>query len=139
SGRMEARTPENRIRKWLAPVAIFVGLMTLYQLNGAFHRIGDAQANQYLPVQVLARGKLTFSPDAMPFMFLWRQRQSGSRPIGLNSWDQVVNGRAASDLRAAGELEPVEPRYYLVETVRPGRYAGIYGPGPGLIALPYFA
>jgi hypothetical protein len=127
-------------RSWRIPAALFLGLLLLYEINGAFLRVGDATTNLYLPVQILTRGTLTFSPEEMPFMFLWKDLVlSPQKPIRVNSWDDKIFGHVARDLYRGGTLTPAQPRYYLVPAVQPGRYVGIYGPGAGLSALPYFA
>ncbi len=127
-------------RPWRTPAALFLGLLLLYQINGAFLRVGDAAPNLYLPVQILTRGSLTFSPEETPFMFLWRDSVlSPRRRFALKSWDDSISGHVARDLHRRGTLIPAEPRYYLVPAVQPGRYVGIYGPGAGVCALPYFA
>jgi hypothetical protein len=116
-----------------------LGLFLLYQLNGTFVRIGDAQPNLYLPVQVLTRGSLSFTPEDAPFMFGWRLSGPRPRRVTFRSWNDKISGTPVAALRDAGQLSLVGPKYYLVESVKRGRYVGIYGPGAGLVAVPYFA
>jgi hypothetical protein len=132
-------SPLPRPRFWGASAGIFFGLLLLYQLNGPFFRIGDVQPNLYLPVQLLTRGSVSFTPEEAPFMFLWKLQRVRPQTVQFHSWDDLVDGTPASALRDGGQLTFLRPKYYLVESVRPGRYVGIYGPGAGLIAVPYFA
>lgn len=129
-----------RLKRWAIPAVLFLGLFLLYQANGSFLRVGDAVPNLYLPVQILSRGSLTFSPEEAPFMFTWEDRvHLPGKRLTVRSWDDRVMGHVARDLHRSGAFVLVAPKYYLVRAVQPGRYVGIYGPGAGVSALPFFA
>ena len=127
-------------RKWVHPLAIFALLMAVYHSNGGFLPARDATPNLYLPVQAIARGSLSFTPRESPFMFGWKVRTiDGERGVEVGSWEDDLFGRKASDLYDADVLVLDRPRYFLVPSVREGRFVNIYGPGAGLVAMPFFA
>jgi hypothetical protein len=127
-------------RPWLAPAVLFSLLMAVYLIDGGFLPVRDAAPNLCLPVQLLKRGSLSFSPREAPFMFSWTLN-AGLRPkrAHVDAWDTLVNGKRADEWLAAGQLTDPQPRYYIVPSTREGRFIGIYGPGAGLSAVPYFA
>lgn len=125
-------------------------------------------ASVYLPVSLLRDGDLAFTPDEAPHMFSWTYRtKQEERMVRFESWDQqAVNlftwqrnqtapglvrlgsieqelspELTARELRAAGQLVPRQPDYFLVPSVDPERrgYVNTFGPGAGLTALPFFA
>ncbi len=137
-------------RPWAVPCALFALLVPLYAANAGPHPVSDPLVNMYVPVQVLAGGGVTFTPLESPFMFVWELEEPyrtrwelvppfGPKPVFFGSWDDEMFGRKASDLLNDGVLKVREPLYYLTPSSSPGRYASIYGPGPGLVAVPYFA
>jgi hypothetical protein len=113
--------PASRLPRWAPSAGLFTGLFLLYQFTGVFLRVGDVVPNVYLPVQILARGTLTFSPEETPFMFLWEDpvRFPGRR-LGMRSWDDPIAGKTARELYRSGQLRVAAPRYYLVPAVQPG-------------------
>jgi hypothetical protein len=127
-------------RRGVLPALLFLVLMGIYASDGTTLPVRDAIPNLCLAVQVLKTGGLSFSPQESPFMFVWTlQGAGGSRKVDVDAWDAEVEGRRAEDLFAIGILSDPQPRYYLAPSVREGRYVGIYGPGAGLSAVPYFA
>jgi len=126
----------------LTAVGILVGLFIIYSSNGGPLPGNDTKASAWLPVVVLDRGELTFTPDDEPFMFTWKiATADGPRRIAFDNrhWTMDVDGKTLAEHRAAGTLQVVKGKYYVRETVHDGRYAGSYGPGAGLAALPVFA
>lgn len=127
-------------RPWIRPAAIFAILWIVYLSNGGFLPSGDAVPNLYLPVQLLSGKGFSFAPHDVPFMFTWQLSQGTSvKIVDVDSWQETIAGRKASDLQSEGVLVVSKPRYFLAEGVRQGRYVNIYGPGAGITALPYFA
>lgn len=124
----------------LLAAALFCVLFATYQLDGGFVPSNGAKSNSWLPVQVLQRGSLSFSPDEVPFMFTWRlETPAGPRRARFASFSERAGGRSFAELAAEGRLTVLAPRYYLVPSVQSGRYVDTFGPGAGLTALPLFA
>lgn len=111
-------------------------LLAVYASNGDFLSTSDALPNLYLPVSLLREGNVTFTPDEMSFMFRWSLR-SGQDVKRVRYRD--LDPAEIPSLRREGRLVPDEPHYYVVPSAREGEYVGIYGPGPGLAALPFVA
>jgi hypothetical protein len=115
-------------------------LFAVYLSNGDFLTTADSVPNMYLPSSLLREGNLSFTPEEMPFMFRWGLKTGPeTKPARLQRWSQEIEGKRAADLRREGRLEFWEPRYYVSASSREGEYVGIYGPGPGLAALPFYA
>jgi hypothetical protein len=118
-------------------VGILVLLFTVYHLNGDLLPGNDAKPNVYLALSLLDEGNLTFTPSEMPFMFVWDlDRGERSIPIYPRGWDERFDGRTLAELRAEGRARLRGEKYYIVPTIREGRYVSMYGPGAGLAALP---
>lgn len=116
---------------------LFAFLLAVYHLNGDFLPGNDAKPNAYLAVSLLSEGNLSFAPREMPFMFGWDlETETGVSRVYINSWEDTVGGRKASELRESGALTLGSARYYVVPSVREGLYVGVFGPGPGLAAVP---
>jgi hypothetical protein len=137
-----APTPAMRDR--VAAAAVFVLALLAYSANGDVLPGNDATPNILLPVEVLERGRLTVSPRDYPELFGWQLATSAER-IRIRRWeDVIVDGRPGLEAYDAGVLRASQSNYYLAPAVQPDehgrpRYAGIYGIGAGLTALPVFA
>ena len=123
---------------------LFALFLILYNLNGDFLVGNDAASNVYLPVSILEEGNLSFDPEEFPSMFSWRlETDDGAQTtVRIPSWNAAAIGRLTwGDLRDRGHLEVEDSDYYLVASRDPERrgYANTYGPGAGLMALPFFA
>ncbi len=119
---------------------LLVFFLAVYHANGDFLPGNDAKPNVYLAESVLRDGGLAFTPREMPFMFVWTLRTpAGPVAARINTWSDTVDGRAADDLYAAGQLSVEREHYYIVPATRAGEYVGAFGPGAGLCALPVFA
>jgi hypothetical protein len=145
-----AAAPPFRSRPAVWATALFLALTVVYLLGAGPFPVGDALVNLYLPVRVLTRGELTFTPVESPFLFQWEleephrtkwkwTHQGQDPPVEPASWDDEILGRKAGDLLRDGVLKLSRPRYFLVPSAKEGRYVGIYGIGAGLAAVPYFA
>jgi hypothetical protein len=133
-------------RNWAVGAAVFLVLLGVYHLNGDFQMSNDAKPNMYLPITLLREGNLSFTPDEMPFMFVWwLETPQGAVAASFRRWDEELQGRTAAELRRAGLLGQAEPRYYVIPSVRTDAatgqrlYVNTFGPGAGLAALPVFA
>ncbi len=147
---------ELRGRDFALAAGLMLGLLLLYQINGGFLPGNDAAANLYLPVELIHQGSLSFRPDSMPQMFIWRIESGGEqRRLSVRDWhgqpDEATRRWLAEarsegipadatwgDLRRAGRIEMDRPEYYLVPSVDPEQkgYVNQFGPGAGLTALP---
>jgi hypothetical protein len=88
---------------------------------------------------MLRDGDLDFTPKEAPFLFRWTLRTAaGPRAVSVRRWDQRIEGRRAEEWLEKGDLKPGLPHYSLAESAREGRFVGIYGPGPGIAALPLY-
>jgi len=133
-------------RRRLTAGAIFLVLLGLYHLNGDYSISNDAKPNMYLALNLLKQGRMTFTSQQMPFMFVWHlDGPGGSRLIQFLRWDEDLGGRTADQLRRAGLLGQPVPRYYVVPSVRTDAATGLpsyvntFGPGAGLAVVPLFA
>jgi len=134
-------------RRWAIALAVFLALLGVYHLNCDFFQMSnDAMPNLHLPVTLLKEGNLSFTPDEMPFMFVWTlETPGGPLPRTFWRWDEKFQGRTFAGLRRAGLLSLADHRYYVVPSVRTDRatgqrlYVNTFGPGAGLVALPLFA
>jgi hypothetical protein len=145
---VNADRSEGRGKTWLVSCLLFAGLVGLYQANGDFTISHDATGNTYLPVSLLARGRCSFTPTDMPFMFLWElQIPPPQRPVRVHvsRWDETTDGLTFAQLRASGKLRFLGPEYYLIPCERDDpatgdrTYVNTFGVGAGLTALPLFA
>src|SRR5262249_41136511 len=101
--------------------------MVVYHLDRGFLPVRDAVATLCRPAGSVPRGAVSSSPDEAPFMFVWELRQEGKvARVDVDAWDAAMLGATAGELRAAGVLTKPMPRYYLLPSVREGRFVGIY-------------
>ena len=135
-----ADSAADRRRIRLIAIAILPALLLVYHLNGEFLVGNDAKPNVYLAVSVLNEGNPSFTPDEMPFMFLWKlQVKDRTATCLVPGWDRSLGGVPFARLREAGLLTLKGNRYYVVPSVREGEYVCAYGPGAGLCFLPVAA
>jgi hypothetical protein len=121
----------------VSSLGLFLFLLVVYHLNGGSLPFNDIVPNANLPVRILTRGSLTFTPEENPSMFIWGLKlPEGEQPVSVDRWDQTFRNRSARECREAGILVPRLPRYYLWPARTAGTYAGIYGPVAGLCGLP---
>ena len=108
--------------------------------NGEVQVGNDATANLHLPLQLLARGRLTFTEEDSPHMFTYAlQLPARKTGVRFRSWGGVVEGKTMQQYRNSGALTLKSPLYYLAPTNKPGVYANTFGLGAGLLALPVLA
>jgi hypothetical protein len=122
-------------------VLLFVILLLAYLSNGIILPGNDAVPNVRLPVQLLERGSVFFSPEDNPKMFEFAMTgaDGGKQFARFASWNASYQGKPVRELYQSGQLTLSSPKYYLTPTVRPDRYASTFGLGAGLTALPVFA
>ena len=94
----------------LAAWAVFAVTLGVYSANGDFLPGNDSKPNVYLPISILREGNPTFTPDEMPFMFVWEESRRESSPTDPRG--PIGNGKGRG--RLVGE------KYYVVPTVREG-------------------
>lgn len=125
-------------RLWAA--TLFGVLFFAYLSNGDTLVSNDATANVHLPLQFLTKGRVTFTQEDSPNMFLCNLRlPTGETGVRFRSWNSVVQGKTMLDYRARGAISLNAPLYYLAPTKKPGIYANTFGLGAGLLALPALA
>jgi hypothetical protein len=121
-------------------VVLFGILLLAYLANGDTLGGNDATANLHLPLQVLTRGRLTFTQEESPQMFSFElQRPTGTIGVRFRNWNSVYEGKSMLEYQKSGVLSPGFPLYYLAPTRKPGVYANTFGLGAGLLALPALA
>jgi hypothetical protein len=82
--------------------ALCLGFLLLYHANGDFLPGNDATANLFLPLGVLHDGSLSFTPERMPQMFIWRLKARGqTRPTRVPAWDDAVDAEVLAWLRTS--------------------------------------
>jgi len=112
---------------------VFVGAIffALYLSSGALVPGNDMRPSVFMPRALILEQKLTFTAAEYPFMFHWRVLGAqGSKPIAP---------RTPADIAAAAAHDTVlviGAKYYLVATRLLDEHASIFGPVPGLLALP---
>jgi GT2 family glycosyltransferase len=132
--------PPSALRKHVAGFILFAALFAIYVGDGDPLPGGDATPNVHLAVTLLARGTLTYTPEADPFFFRWTVVQGGEVRSGkFRSWDERVDGQTMREHLASGTLRAPTPYYYLSATTKPGIYVSSYGAATGLFALPFVA
>ncbi len=125
----QSRTPPGRA--WL----LFIFLFVVYSLNPEYMCVSDMKPNVWQALRILSSGNLTFTVDSDPSLFDWRSgKENGGGPVEILRWDEASRRQYAE-----GTLELVGAKYFIVESTTPGRYVNIYGIGPALTALPFFA
>ena len=123
-------------------LGMFLGalLFVIYMANGDSLANNDASANVYLPLQLLTRGRLTFTVEDSPHLFVQKMTYpEGKRTARFHSWDFVLDGQTMREHQRAGRLRTISPYYCLSETRWPGVFADTFGVGAGLLALPAVA
>ncbi len=121
--------------------ALFAALLTIYHINGTVMEEGDPVPNLKLPISLLKRGTLTFSPDDFPEMFQFKS----SPPLDamdaypVQHWSDVFEDRTMAEWRASGELRLNGPRYHLLESYGRRTYVSTFGPIPGITFVPLVA
>jgi hypothetical protein len=135
----------RKIPVWAAFAAVTTVLLAAYCANGDFLPVNDAIASTYLPVHFLSRGRLSFTPSEMPFMFVWElQTDNGVETGSFSRWDESYGGVPLRELYRSGALKVLTNAYYVVPSVRSASatherlYLNAYGPGAALTALPVF-
>jgi len=116
-------------------------LLLVYLANGDTLANHDASASVYLPLQLLGRGRLTFTLEDSPQLFTYELRRPSGKTQGVrfHSWDFVLDGATMRQHAQAGALLVTGRLYCLTETRWPGIYANTFGIGAGLFALPAVA
>ena len=111
SGRANRTAPNPAVlaRPNTIAALLAIALFFVYVGDGGVLAGNDAKPTVYLAMQLLERGRFSFTPEDHPFMFV---RQEG---------------------------QAAQPMYYLTPSVRDGRYVSLYGPGAAVTALPAFA
>jgi hypothetical protein len=122
-------------------VLLFAVLLLAYLSNGFILPGNDAVPNVRLPVQILERGSVFFSPERDPkmFEFVLKAPDGGKQYVRFPSWNASYQGKPVRELYESGQLALSSPKYYLTPTVRKDSYASTFGLGAGLTALPVFA
>lgn len=112
--------------------AIFVAALAGYHANGGILFAGDSPANLAVALSLLHQGEPLLSPTEAPQLFHWAVEHEGKRePVHVAALSAELERRMAD-----GTLVLVGPRYQVVESARPGLYAGTFGVGPAVVALP---
>ena len=139
--RDQAPPAPRRLTLLSASTLLFALLAGIYVANGDFLPTADAKASAYLPISLLREGDLSFTPREMPFMFTWRMAEAGGwRRIEIKRWDRArIDGKSFEEHLQSGRLQRLHSRYYIVPSTRQGQWVNSFGPGPGLVALPFFA
>lgn len=138
------------MKPWRAAVGLFAGALALYLANLSLVPLAtDSIPNAYLPSSLLGDADLAFSPFEAPGMFLWKLHGTSGEAAGadVQFWSQTPPGESGTfaDLYAERRLEFDGWKYYVVPTVRSRAstgeplFVGVFGPFPGLIALPVVA
>jgi len=123
----------------LAPPALFLLLLLVYQGTGDFLPTNDAFANLHVGLALVRHRTFELKPENCPHLFTFEiATPMGAQPLTILRWDAPIRGRPASELYARGEIRLAPPPYYLVPARKPGIFASIYGPGAGLSAVPAF-
>lgn len=127
--------------KWPAALLVFVALFAVYQANLTVLLEGDTTATETLPLALLRSGRPSFDPMAFPELFLWRSNPPfmPSDEFSVNRWSERFGDRTARQWWEAKRLELAGPRYFLVESELRKVYVSVFGPIPGLVALPAMA
>jgi hypothetical protein len=109
----------------------------VYLSNGGFDPIHDAAPNLAVALSIVEEGDWFLTPEECPLLFRWSLRTAErDRPVIVAHWDQIVDGRKASELRTEGLLKLKDHTYAVMPSGRSGFYVSIYGPGAGLCAVP---
>ena len=125
---------------WRWSAGLFAILLLAYLGNGEVLVGNDATGNLYLPLQLLSRGRLTFTEEDSPHMFLYNlKRPTGKAGVRFRNWSDAFEGQSALQYRRSGALTLNGPYYFLASTRKPGVYANTFGLGAGLLALPVLA
>lgn len=125
---------------WRRAVVVSAVCLIAYLAPGQSQSGNDATANVHLSLQLLEHHSLFFTPEDNPKMFMFAvDTPEGKKGGRIRDWGMVYQGRSARDAYASGDIRVHEPMYYLVPTVRTGRYANTFGLGAGLFALPVIA
>ena len=84
-----------RAALWRMAAGLFVGLMVAYQVNRGLLQGNDAKPNVYLAAQIVERGKLAFTPEEFPFVFVWGlwTKQWLIPDIRFTSWEKNTADR----------------------------------------------
>jgi hypothetical protein len=119
---------------------LFAILFFTYLANGMLLPGNDATPNVRLPMQILEHGSVFFTPEQNPSMFTFRLRtREGTRETRFHEWNASPEGGTALPAEKRGQLSVDRPKYYLVPTQDPDKFANTFGLGAGLLALPVLA
>ncbi len=129
-------------RQWLqiigraiaSPACVGACFFALYLSSGALVPGDDMRPTVFVPRAWMRDHALTFSPADYPFMFRWL-RLGPAGPERFSPLDRAQLAGAVSE----GPVRLVGPKYYVVPTHVAGAYASIFGPLPGLLAVPSVA
>jgi hypothetical protein len=139
TGKNELANIHTKTSRWWV-AAIFGLLLFAYLVNGDSMANNDSIANVYLPIQILTKGRLTFTEADSPQMFYFELRsEKGNTSVKFHSWDFIFQGKSMREHRLSGALSMGSPLYCLSPTKQPGVYANTFGLGAGFLALPLFA
>ncbi|MBN1606437.1 MAG: hypothetical protein JW940_07370 [Polyangiaceae bacterium] len=117
---------------------LITGLCCLAYLGSGQSLAGnDATANVHLAPRLLGHGTVYFTVRDNPKMFVFAARTPyGWTRASVLDWNAQVGGTSAREAFERGDLRMAQPRYYLVPTRHPGKFASTFGLGAGLFALP---
>lgn len=122
-------------------LALFLGLVLIYQANASVVDEGDAVPSVELPYVLFETGKLSFDPERFPKMFKWRAEPPLEIGEGSSvpSWNSRFDNKTLGQWRKEGFLTLHGPRYFLVASPVRDAYVNTFGPIPGLLTLPLAA
>lgn len=130
-----------RRRLGIVSAALWLLLVTVYQVDDSVIEEGDAIANVELPIALLRTGKLHFTPRLTPIVFRWRSFAPlpEREDFYVRSWRERHNQRAAGYWLATGQLRMNGPRYFVVKSPLHDVYTCTFGVIAGLSMLPLTA
>jgi GT2 family glycosyltransferase len=138
SSTRKPRLATSARRKGVVGVLVFALLFAIYVGDGSPLPGKDATPNVHLAANLLAHGTLLYTPEQNPGFFRWKLLRGGvMQTVRFRSWSDRVEGLAARELKARGELRYPTAPYYFAPTSRPEAYVSSYGAATGLFALPF--
>lgn len=131
----------RRVGNRTVAALVVMALLVMFHVNGSLMEEGDAVPNVNLPLALLHRGTLSFSPDDFPEMFSWKSKSPlyETDDFFVRTWRWPIGTKTAGQWRDEGYLALGKPYYHTVESLTRHVYLSVFGPIPGLTFTPLVA
>lgn len=132
---------KKRLGNGAIAAILFFALVAVFNSNLTLMEEGDAVPNVNLPLTLLDRRTLSFSPDDFPDMFSWKSKSPlyETDDFFVRTWQWPIGNKTARQWKDEGYITFEKPHYHTVLSPKRHVYVSAFGPIPGLTFTPLVA